>query len=335
MGLATDVEFAYTALAEVKIMLGRLTQAEAAQKRASDRHFKNAQFLILRYDLAFLKGDAEEMRRQVGLAQGRQGAEGPMAREQAMMLAHSGRLQLANTMWLHAIELARQKNDREGSAMVQSGAALSEAHGGNGAAACQRAKAALEVSRARDVVYGSACAMALSGSLGDAQKLTDELDKRFPEDTNAQYYELPVLRALIALGQHQAEKALQALEVARPYDLAAAGPAFGYHFGGLYPVYVRGLAYVAAHHPAEAAEEFQKVLDNPGIVLGDPIAALARLQLARAMVVSNNLSKAKTAYQEFLDLWKDADSNLPVLVQAKAEFEVKQASRPVSSPNIK
>src|SRR5205823_4562882 len=111
---------------------------------------------------------------------------------------------------------------------------------------------------------------------------------RFPEDTNAQYYELPVLRALIALGQHQPEKALEALEVARPYDLADAGPAFGYQFGGLYPVYVRGLAYLAARRPAEAAAEFQKVLDNRGIVMGEPIGALARLQLARAMVLSNN-----------------------------------------------
>lgn len=243
-----------------------------------------------------------------------------MAHEEAMVFAHSGRLQLANTMWLHAIELARQRSDREGSAMVQAAAALSEAHAGNGAAACQRAKAALEESKAGDVVYGSACAMALSGSLADAQRLSDELEKRFPEDTNAQYYELPVLSALIALGQHKPEKALQALEVARPYDLAEAGPAFGYHFGGLYPVYIRGQAYLAANRPAEAAQEFQKVLDNRGIVLADPIAALAHLQLARAMVASNNPAKARTAYQQSLDLWKDADSNLPVLVQAKAEF---------------
>jgi serine/threonine protein kinase/tetratricopeptide (TPR) repeat protein len=318
--LAPDNEFGYLGLAGLNIMLGRLTQAEAALKLASDRHFNNAQFLFHRYDLAFLKGEVEEMRRQVGLAQGKQGAEGPMAHYQAMVLAHSGRLQLARTMWLHAIELARQKKDMERPAMYQIGAALSEAHAGNGAAACQRAKAALDESRARDVVYGSACAMALSGSLADAQKLSEELEKRFPEDTNAQYYESPVLRALIALGQHKPEKALQALEVARPYDLAEAGPAFGYHFGGLYPVYVRGQAYLAAHRPAEAAEEFQKVLDNRGIVLADPIAALARLQLARAMVASNNSGKAKTAYEEFLRIWKDADSDLPVLVRAKAEY---------------
>jgi predicted Zn-dependent protease len=204
--------------------------------------------------------------------------------------------------------------------MYQTGAALCEAHAGNAAAARERAKAALEESRARDVVYGAACAMALSGSLAEAQKLTGELDKRFPEDTNAQYYELPVLRALIALNQHQPEKALQALEAARPYDLAAAGPAFVYRFGGLLPVYVRGQAYLAAHRPAEAAQEFQKVLDNRGIVLGDPISALAYWQLAKAAAASNNSPKAKTACEEFLRLWKDADAGLPVLAQAKADY---------------
>jgi eukaryotic-like serine/threonine-protein kinase len=246
-----------------------------------------------------------------------------MAHHQAMMLAHSGRLNLARGMWLHAIELARQRKDGEGSATYQTAAALSEAHAGNGAAARQRAKAALDESRARDVVYGSACAMAISGlpgSLADAQKLATELERRFPEDTNAQYYELPVLRALIALGQKQPEKAVQALEAARPYDLAAAGPAFGYRFGGLYPVYTRGQAYLAARRPVEAAGEFQRILDNRGIVLGDPIAALARLQLARAMVLSKDSRKAKIAYEGFLQLWKDADPNLPVLMQAKAEY---------------
>jgi tRNA A-37 threonylcarbamoyl transferase component Bud32/tetratricopeptide (TPR) repeat protein len=319
MGIAPNDSFPYAGLVGVNIKLGKLAEAEAALKLASDRKIKNSGFLAQRYDLAFLKGDVEEMRRQAGLAQGMQGVEGPMAHYQAMVLAHSGRLRLAHTMWLHAIDLARQKKDREASAMYQAGAALSEAHAGNGAEACRRAKAALEESRARDVVFGSACAMALSGSLADTQKLADELDKRFPEDTNAQYFELPVLRALIALGQDKPVKALQALEAARPYDLAAAGPAFVYHFGGLYPAYVRGMAYLAAKRPAEAAVEFQKILDNRGVVLADPIAALSHLQLARAMVASKDSVKAKTSFEEFLRLWNDADSDLPVLVQAKAE----------------
>jgi tetratricopeptide (TPR) repeat protein len=320
MELAPKDAFPYIGTVGVNILLGRFPQAEAALKLASDRKIRNSAFLRHRYDLAFLKGDVEEMRRQAVLSQGMQGVEGIMAHYQAMVLAHSGKLRLAHTMWLHAIDLARQMKDREGSAMYQAGAALCEAHAGNRTSACERAKAALEESRARDVVYGSACAMALSGSLADAQKLAEELDKRFPEDTNAQYYELPVLRALIALGQDKPEKALQALEAARPYDLASAGPSFVYQFGGLYPIYVRGQAYLAAKRPAEAAAEFQKVFENRGIVLADPIAALSRLQLARAMVASKDSGKAKAAFEQFFHLWNDADSDLPVLVQAKAEY---------------
>ena len=289
-------------------------------KRASELKLRNAVFLIHRYNLAFLKGDPEEMRRQVALAQATQGTEGPIAHLEAMVLAQSGKLHAARTTWLHAIELARHKNDREAAATYQTAAALADALLGNGVLAKERAKAALGESRARDVVYSAACAMALSGDIADAQKLSDELARRFPEDTNAQYYEIPVLNALIALGHHRPEKALDDLEVARPYDLAVAGPAFSYHNGGLYSVYARGLAYLAAHRPAEALGEFQKVLDNPGIVLGDPVGALSRLQKARALVLSSNPAKAKAAYEDLLHSWKDADGDLPLLAHAKAEY---------------
>ena len=154
-------------------------------------------------------------------------------------------------MWRHAINLAEQTNDREKSAMYQTADAMSEARAGNSEAAGRSAKAALDLSRGLDVMYGSACALALSGELVETQKLVDEIVKRFPEDTNAQYYELPVLRALIALDRGNSAKALEALEAARPFDLAMAGPDFTYRFGGLYPVYVRGEAYLAARRGAE------------------------------------------------------------------------------------
>ncbi len=320
IAIAPDDEFGYISLVIVNVLLGRMAQADAVLKRASERNFQNTDFLIYRYYLAFLKHDVAEMERQAALAQGRQGAEGPMSHHQAMVLAFSGRLSQARTMWRHAIDLARQTNDREKSAMYQTAAAMCEARAGNSAAARQRANEALEFSRARDVLYGSACALALSDGVADAQKLAGELDRRFPEDTNAQYYELPVLRALIALRQGNPDKALEALEVARPYDLAMAGPDFTYNFGGLYPIYVRGEAYLAAHRGAEAATEFRRVLDHRGIVLGDPIGALAQLQLGRALAWSGNMAQAKTAYQDFLNLWKDADPDIPILAQAKAEY---------------
>jgi serine/threonine protein kinase/tetratricopeptide (TPR) repeat protein len=320
IALAPDDQFGYISLVIVNTLLGRMAEAEAVLKRVSERNFQNTDFLIYRYYLAFLKRDVAEMERQAALAQGRQGADGPMSHHQAMVLAHSGRLSQARAMWRHAIDLARQTNDRERAAMYQTAAAMSEARAGNSEAARQRVKEALDLSRGRDVMYGSACALALSDGLADAQKLAGEIDQRFPEDTNAQYYELPVLRALIALRQDDPEKALEALEVARPYDLAMAGPDFVYNFGGLYPIYVRGEAYLAAHRGAEAATEFRRVLDHPGIVFGDPIGALARLQLARALASSGNMSQARTAYQDFLNLWKNADPGIPVLAQAKAEY---------------
>ena len=200
-------------------------------------------------------------------------------------------------MWRHAINLAEQTNDREKSAMYQTADAMSEARAGNSEAAGRSAKAALDLSRGLDVMYGSACALALSGELVETQKLVDEIVKRFPEDTNAQYYELPVLRALIALDRGNSAKALEALEAARPFDLAMAGPDFTYRFGGLYPVYVRGEAYLAARREAEAAAEFQRVFEHRGVVFGDSIGALARLQLGRCLALSGNLEKAKTAYQ--------------------------------------
>jgi tetratricopeptide (TPR) repeat protein len=114
--------------------------------------------------------------------------------------------------------------------------------------------------------------------------------------------------------------AVERLQRAVPYDLAMPGTAFFAKFGALYTAYVRGEAYLAAGRGQEAAAEFQKVLDHRGIVLADPIGALAHLQLGRAYAVSGDMTKAKSAYQGFLTLWKDADADLPVLRQARAEY---------------
>jgi eukaryotic-like serine/threonine-protein kinase len=122
------------------------------------------------------------------------------------------------------------------------------------------------------------------------------------------------------LRENDPGKAIAELQVARPYDLAMPGTGFLGYYGGLYPVYVRGEAYLAAHQGAEAAAEFQKILDNRGIAFADPIAALAHLQLARAFVSMGDKTKAKAAFQDFLTLWKGADKENPVLVKAKAEY---------------
>ena len=150
--------------------------------------------------------------------------------------------------------------------------------------------------------------------------LIEDLAKRFPEDTPVQFEYLPTLRALLALCDQEPSVAIERLQTAIPYDLAMPGTVFFAKFGGLYPAYVRGQAYLQAGRGREAAAEFQKVLDHRGIVLADPIGALAHLQLGRAFVLSGEIDRARKAYEAFLTLWKDADSDVPILKEAGAEY---------------
>jgi eukaryotic-like serine/threonine-protein kinase len=315
------MRYPYDGIATASILLGRLPQAEDALRRAAERKIDDPSFLTIRFYIAFLKGDQAGMEQEARLAAGRQGAEDSMAHHQAMVLAYSGRLLEARGMWLHSTDLAHQTNDKERAAVYQTGAALCEAHAGNMQEALQRAKAALGLSRGQDVAYGAAYVQAISGDSASARKLADELNKRFPEDTLVQFIYLPVLRARIALQVKDPGKAIAELQVARPYDLAMPGMGFLGYYGGLYPVYVRGEAYLAAHQGAEAAAEFQKILDNRNIAYADPIGALAHLQLGRAFVLMGDKARAKTAYQDFFALWKGADKENPVRVKAKAEYE--------------
>jgi tetratricopeptide (TPR) repeat protein len=182
------------------------------------------------------------------------------------------------------------------------------------------ATATLEQSKDRAVEYGSALALAMSGDSLRSETLAHDLDTRFPEDTAVQFSYLPVIRARLALNRGDASKAIELLQTAVPHELGVPPSAISGVFGALYPIYVRGEAYLAEHRGAEAAAEFKKVLDHPGIVVADPIGAMAHLQLGRALAVSGDKAKANIAYQDFLALWKNADRDIPVLTQAEAEY---------------
>ena len=147
----------------------------------------------------------------------------------------------------------------------------------------------------------------------------DDLERRFPDDTEVRFSYAPAVRGLLALHHGDPAKAIELLQVNIPYDLGTPTSSFYGFYGILYPVYVRGEAYLALHQGAQAAAEFQKILDHPGIVISDPVGALARLQIARAYAIEGDTAKAKAAYQNLLILWKDADSDIPILTQAKAE----------------
>ena len=204
--------------------------------------------------------------------------------------------------------------------MFEAGRAVWEAFYGNATAARQSAARALALGKFREVDYAAAFALALSGDLPQARALAENLTREFPEDTSVQFMYLPALRALFSLNAGDPAAALQALQIASRYDLALGRLSFVGRFGALYPIYVRGIAYLASRQPAEAAGEFQRIVDHRSIVLVDPMDALARLQLARALALSGDTVKAKSAYNDLLTLWKNADPDIPVLKEARAEF---------------
>ena len=224
-------------------------------------------------------------------------------------------------VWAGQSSVEIERRDTE--ALYEADAAVREALFGNVSAARQRAGRALELSKSRDVAYGAAFALAVTGDSSRSEKVTDDLARRLPEDTKVQFIYAPTLRALLALNHRQPSKAIELLQTAIPYELGIpteGGSEFLLGAGGLYPAYVRGLAYLAAHQGAEAAREFQKILDHRGIFLCDPVGALAHVQLGRAYALSGDKTKAKSAYQDFVTLWKDADSDIPLLKQAQAEY---------------
>jgi tetratricopeptide (TPR) repeat protein len=300
--------------------LDRLVEAETTLRVAAQRKLEIPDFLVQAYDIAFLKSDKAGMEREAALAQGKPGAEAWISDHEAFALAYSGRLQQAKSMSRRAVDLALQVGQRERAALYETPTALWEGFFGNWLDARQGARAGLELSKELYVEYGAAFALALAGDSGRSQTLANDLEKRFGEDTGTRFSYLPALRARLALNHGEPAKAIELLQIAVPYELGVPRSSIHGNFGALYPVYVRGEAYLALHQGAEAAAEFQKILDRRGIVVSDPIGALAHLQLGRACVMSGDKTNAKVAYQDFLTLWKDADPDIPILRQARAEY---------------
>ena len=320
-----DFGLSYGSLASTYFLLDRFEEAERVLQRATERKLENPILFMIRYNIAVLKGDQRQVDRTATLAKGKPTVEHTVAHAEALALARSGRLQLARQSSSRAMDLARQEGGREAAASYQAARAVWEAACGNAAEAKTNAIAALALSNGRDVEYAAGLALALSGDSSRSQPLADDLEKRFPEDTFAKFTYVPVLRALSALERGKPTDSMEHLQIALPYELAVNGLNFNhFYLGGLHSAYVRGEALVAAHRYPEAVAEFQKILSHRGIVGADPIGALAHVQLGRAFVLSGDTIKAKAAYQEFLTLWKDADSDIPILKQAKVEYATLQ-----------
>ncbi len=315
-----DDVFGYGALAHSYFFFGRFPEAESTLQRASERKLENPNLLVMRYNIAVLKGDKDQMDRVLALAKGKREAEHRLAHAEALSLARSGRLEAARRSSSRAVDLALQEGDSEGAASYRAARAVWEAICGNAAEGSGGAVAALELSKGRDVQYAAGLARALSGSSSRSEALAVDLEKRFPEDTFVKFTYAPVLRALAALGRGKPEDSVEQLQITLRYELAVNGLNFSFYLSGLHSAYVRGEAFRTAHRYPEAAAEFQKILDHRGLVGADPIGALARLRLGNAFALSGDKTRAKAAYEAFLALWKDADPDIPVLKTAKAEY---------------
>ncbi|HEV2386247.1 MAG TPA: protein kinase [Candidatus Acidoferrales bacterium] len=301
------------------IALGRLAEAKGKYEQALERNFDSPFFHQALYEIAFLQSDAAGMERQAAWSTGKTGTEDKLLGMEADTVAYSGRLKQAREFSRRAEDSAERTGEGETAATYAAVSALREALFGNAGEARRRASLAIERSAGHDVLYGAALALAYAGDDRRARALADDLGKRFPEDTIVQFNYLPTLRAKLALSRGDVPAAVGDLSAASPYELGETTFSTS-SWTALYPVFVRGEAYLAARKGQQAAAEFQKILDHRGIVLNEPIGALAHLQIGRAYAIQGDKAKARAAYQDFLALWRGADPGIPVLEQAKAEY---------------
>jgi len=265
------------------------------------------------YALAFLQRDTAKMERQVAWVGGKLGDEESLLLLQGDTDAYFGRLTLARDSWRRSVDSAIRAESKEAAASNQADAGWTEAELGNVASARQKAVAALALSSGRDVKVLAALTLARIGDTPKAKLLVQELTKNYPTNTLLKFYWLPVIQAAVELSNGHSSEAIVALEGAAPYELTQRG--------NLQPAYERGQAFLQSHNGTAAVVEFQKLLDQRGIVQNAVTGALAHLQIGRAYALAGDTAKAKEGYQEFFDLWKDADPGIPILKQARAEYE--------------
>ena len=318
--LEPDQLYGYVNQADALFEMGRLEEAEKAFAVAAAHHAAAPDTLALRYRLALLKRDQASMERTVAESRENRDTEVVMIQVQALAAARDGRLSEAERYSRNVVEMARSAGLHERMAVFQATPAVWNALYGNKTAARKTAETALRTSEGREVSYAAGFALGLAGDAAKAEALADKLDKAYPEDTQVQATYVPTLRALAALAKNDPRKALDLLEANRPYEFGIPPLAFVHFYGNMYPIYIRGLAYLAMGNSADAAVEFGRLLAHPGMAAGDPVEAAARRQLALALEKAADKTKARSAYQDFLTFWKDAEPDIPILKQAKSEY---------------
>ncbi len=296
--------------------LGRFDEARQVLNDAAARHISTDQLLFSRYVLDFLADDRQGMQQEIAAAAGKSGEDEEMYATQADTEAYHGRFTKFRDFLHRALESAKTEDDAASAGGYSMDAALTEAVAGNSDRASADLEAGLKLATNHDTQIEAALVWGTLGESARTLAILDELHKTYPSDTIVNNLWIPTIAASMELSRHNQARALEQLQIAAPYELSTS------LWGGLlFPTYVRGEAYLMAGDGSAAAGEFQKMIDNRGISANRIQGALAHLGLGRAYAMAGKKDQARAAYQDFLNLWKDADPDVPVLKQAKAEYE--------------
>ena len=302
---------------EAYFSLNRTKEARATVKKALDSNLEPADYYPLLYFIDFLDGNTAGMQADAAWAAGKTNVEIELLNEQSDTEAYYGRRREAWELSLKAVRAVRRDNESERPAIAMGNAAVREAEFGNSARALQAADWAMSLAPTRDIKILAALAFARAGFIKRAQAMADEVARENPSNTPLNYYWLPTIRAAIELNLNHPLQAVELLQVSTSYELGSV-PLLPQ--ATMYPAFVRGEAYLRLKDGAKAAREFQKLIDHPGCVLNYPLGALAHLGLGRAYALAGETTKARSAYRDFFALWKDADPDIAILRQAKAEY---------------
>jgi eukaryotic-like serine/threonine-protein kinase len=303
----------YNNLAGAYMSLNRYGDAQHICDLALARHLSCS----FAYFLDFIRGDSPGMAKELSASLGKPGEEDAFLTAQSDTHFYHGQQHLAREFARRAVDSAVRSGFRETASLWRAKTALCEAELGETSVAKREITDALQLSSGRIAKVLAAMVFARVGDGARARKLMRQLEQSDPNNTLLKIYWFPVIDAAVELKQANLSKAFLSLQATAPYDLALPSPN---EIGTLYPIYLRGQTYLAARNGPAAAAEFQRVLDHQGITLNFVNSALAHLGLARAYTIQGDTAKAKVAYQDFLTIWKDADPDIPILKQAKAEY---------------
>jgi eukaryotic-like serine/threonine-protein kinase len=318
INLDSDDNISYATLISAYIGLNRTDEAKTTYEQALARNLVSTQLHLGRYAVAFLERDAGEMQRHLTWGMDKRGPNPVFLTTQSDTEAYFGHLRRAQELSRQGAETVKLNDEKERAALILINAALRESEVGELKGSRELTNAALALASTQDVRTLAALALARAGDITQAQKMAHDLIKDAPLDTMLNGYWIPTIRASIELNRKNYGKAVDSLQAASGYE---RGATTGVQLmGTLYPAYVRGEAFLKSGKGPQAAAEFQKLIDNRGVVVNFLLGALAHLQLARAYAMSGDAPKARTAYQDFLALWKDADPDIPILKEAKSEY---------------